>query len=247
MDSLLGPFFSELPSVALESLIALLPMVAILMIFQKASFHLHKRPFARMLLGFVYTYIGLVIFLVGVNAGFMSVGNSIGQSLASFDNKTILIGLGFLLGMLIILSEPAVYILTEQIESVTSGYVKRKTVLATLSIGVAFAVGLSMLRIAIPEIQLWHYLVPGFFIALLLTFFVPKVFVGIAFDSGGVASGPMTATFVLAFAQGASDAIESSNILTDSFGVIAMVAMTPLIALQILGLVYKFKSRKKGV
>jgi hypothetical protein len=119
--------------------------------------------------------------------------------------------------------------------------------LVTLSIGVAFAVGLSMLRIVVPDIQLWHYLLPGFAASLLMTFFVPKLFVGIAFDSGGVASGPMTATFVLAFAQGASDAVEHSNLLMDSFGVISMVAMTPLIALQVLGLIYKIKSRKSGV
>ena len=174
----------------------------------------------------------------------MSVGNLIGYQLATYDNKAILIIAGFVLGMVVILTEPAVYILTEQIENVTNGYIKRKTVLFTLSIGVAFAVGLSMLRIAIPAIQLWHYLVPGFAISLALMFFVPKLFVGIAFDSGGVASGPMTATFVLAFAQGASDAIEHSNILLDSFGVIAMVAMTPLIALQVLGLIYKLKSQK---
>ena len=246
-DSLLGPFIAEIPGIALESLIALLPMVVILYIFQKASFHLHKRAFGKMLLGFLYTYIGLVIFLVGVNAGFMSVGNIIGEGLATYENKAILVGFGFLLGMLVILTEPAVYVLTEQIENVTSGYIKRSAVLVTLSIGVAIAVGLSMLRIAIPEVQLWHYLVPVLFISLLLTFFVPKLFVGIAFDSGGVASGPMTATFVLAFAQGASNAIEHSNILTDSFGVIAMVALTPLITLQILGLIYKLKSRKREV
>lgn len=245
--SLLGLFVAEIPKVALESLIALLPLVVLLFIFQKTTFHLHRRSFAKMLIGFLYTYIGLVIFLLGVNAGFMNVGNVIGRSLAAYDNKAILVGLGFVLGMLVILTEPAVYILTQQIENVTSGYIKRKTVLFSLSIGVAFAVGLSMLRIVVPGIQLWHYLLPGYVISIVLTFFVPKLFVGIAFDSGGVASGPMTATFVLAFAQGASSAIEYSNLLTDSFGVISMVALTPLIALQILGLIYKIKSKKSGV
>lgn len=242
--SLLGPFAAAIPKVALESLIALLPMVLMLFIFQKIKFRLHAKSFGKMLLGFLYTYIGLIIFLMGVNAGFMDVGNIIGHGLASYDNKMILVGLGFLLGMLVILTEPAVYVLTQQIESVTSGYIKRKTVLITLSIGVAFAVGLSMLRIVVPSIQLWHYLLPGFLLSLLMTFFVPKLFVGIAFDSGGVASGPMTATFVLAFAQGASEAVEHSNILVDSFGVISMVAMTPLIALQVLGLIYRIKSNK---
>ena len=239
-----APFIKAVPEVALQSLIALLPVVVLLLIFQKFSFRLKTGPFLRMLTGFVYAYIGLVIFLVGVGGGFMNVGNIIGHGLASYDSKFILVGLGFLLGMLVILTEPAVYILTRQIEDVTSGYIKKKTVLATLSVGVAFAVGLSMLRIAVPGIQLWHYLLPGFAISLALTFFVPKIFVGIAFDSGGVASGPMTATFVLALAEGASDATAGSNILVDSFGVISMVAMTPLIALQILGLIYKAKTKK---
>ena len=243
-NSLIGPFLTEIPGVALDSFIAMLPLVLMLIIFQKIKFKLNYRAFSKIFMGFLYAYIGLVIFLVGAHAGFMNVGNLIGQQLAAYDNKVILVISGFVLGMVVILNEPAVYILTEQIENVTSGYIKRKTVLFTLSIGVAFAVGLSMLRIAIPAIQLWHYLVPGFAISLALMFFVSNLFVGIAFDSGGVASGPMTATFVLAFAQGASDAIEHSNILIDSFGVIAMVAMTPLIALQVLGVIYKLKSQK---
>jgi len=243
-ESLFGTFFSELPKIALESLIAIIPMISILFLFQKISFRLKSKPFSKILLGFFYIYIGLVIFLLGVNAGFMDVGNIIGHGLAERNNKAILVVFGFVLGMVVVLAEPAVHILTQQIETVTSGYIKKKTVLASLSIGVAIAVGLSMLRIVIPGIQLWHYLLPGFIIALSLMFFVPRLFVGIAFDSGGVASGPMTATFVLAFAQGASESIPHSNILIDSFGVIAMVAMTPLIALQTLGLIYKIKSRK---
>lgn len=242
--SLMTPFINKIPEVAMESLIALLPMILLLFLFQKISFHASRRAFARMLVGFAYTYLGLVIFLVGVSGGFMRAGNIIGYALASYENKAVLVVSGFLLGMCVILTEPAVYILTAQIEDVTSGYVKRRTVLITLSIGVAFAVGLSMLRIAVPGIVLWHYLLPGYIISVAMMFFVPKMFIGIAFDSGGVASGPMTATFVLAFAQGASSAVEHADLLTDSFGVIAMVAMTPLIALQVLGLIFKLKSKK---
>jgi hypothetical protein len=188
-----------------------------------------------------------VLFLVGVNAGFMDVGSVIGHKLASFENKSIVIIIGFVLGLLTILAEPAVHVLTNQIEDVTSGYVKKKVVLVALSIGVGFAVALSMIRIIIPEIQLWHYLLPGYIIAIAMTYFAPKLFVGIAFDSGGVASGPMTATFILAFAQGAADRIEGANVLVDGFGVIAMVALTPLITLQALGLIYKIKSVKGGL
>ena len=246
-DSFFGPFIVETPKIAFDALIALLPMVILLVMFQKIDFRMGTKAFRRMGMGFAYTYIGLVVFLIGVHAGFMKVGSIIGYQLASFDNKAVLVGIGFILGMLIILSEPAVYILTHQIEEVTSGYIKRRTVLLSLSIGVALAVSMAMLRIIVPGIQLWHYLLPGFLISLILMFFTPPLFVGIAFDSGGVASGPMTATFILAFAQGASDAIEHSNLLTDSFGVISMVAMTPLLALQILGLIYKLRSGKSGV
>jgi hypothetical protein len=151
------------------------------------------------------------------------------------------------MGAVIILAEPAVHLLTHQIESVTSGYVKRKFVLIAFSAGIGFAVALSMLRILIPEIHLWHYLLPGYFIAIIMTYFVPGLFVGIAFDSGGVASGPMTATFVMAFTQGAAEAIEGANILTDGLGMIATVALTPIIALQILGFIFKIKSRKEGI
>ena len=244
---LFGPFVEAIPNELLHVFIALLPIVILLAVFQKIKLNIPRKSFIKILLGFAYTFVGLVIFLTGVNAGFMNVGNIIGKGLASYESKAVLVGMGFILGMLVILVEPAVYVLTRQIEDVTNGYIKRKTVLVTLSIGVAFAVGLSMLRIAVPGIALWHYILPGFAISIVLTFFAPKLFVGIAFDSGGVASGPMTATFVLALAQGASVATEHSNILIDSFGVISMVAMTPIIALQILGLIYKLKSKKSEV
>jgi hypothetical protein len=197
--------------------------------------------------GLIYTFLGLVLFLTGVNAGFMEIGSAVGYGVAALDNNWVLILTGFILGLVVILAEPAVYVLTEQIENVTSGYVKRNVILFTLSIGVAFAVALSMLRIVVPQIQLWHYLLPGYLVSIALTYIVPKLFVGIAFDSGGVASGPMTATFILAFAQGAAESMEGANVLIDGFGVIAMVALTPLIALQVLGLIFKLKTVKGGL
>jgi hypothetical protein len=161
------------------------------------------------------------------------------------DNKAYVIIVGFILGVVTILAEPAVYVLTHQIEDVTSGYVSRKVVMVTLSIGVGIAVALSIVRILIPELQLWQYLLPGYVISIALMYFTPKLFVGIAFDSGGVASGPMTATFILAYAQGAAEATTGASVLVDGFGIISMVAMTPLIALQLLGLVYKVKTKKE--
>lgn len=177
----------------------------------------------------------------------MDVGTEVGYSVASLENKSFLVIVGFILGLVTVLAEPAVYVLTHQIEDVTSGYVKRKMVLVALSIGVGFAVALSMIRIIVPEIKLWHYLLPGYIISIGLAYLVPKLFVGMAFDSGGVASGPMTATFILAFANGAAEAIEGANVLVDGFGMISMVALTPIIALQILGLIFKYKSAKEGV
>lgn len=246
-SSIIAPFINEMPKVAGEILLALLPLVVLFFIFQVISFRLSNRNFIKILKGLIYTFVGLVLFLVGVNAGFMDVGSIVGHSVASLQKEWIIILVGFILGLVTILAEPAVYVLTHQIEDVTSGYIKRPVVMVALSLGVALAVALSMVRIVVPEIQLWHYLLPGYIIAVGLSYFVPKLFVGIAFDSGGVASGPMTATFILAFSQGAAEAIEGANVLAEGFGMIAMVALMPLITLQILGLLFKIKSTKGGL
>ncbi len=245
--SIIGPFFQKLPIMAGEIFWALLPLLLLFLVFQIISFKLSKRAFNKILKGLLYTFIGLVLFLTGVNAGFMDVGIMVGYNVASLDQQWIIVMVGFILGLVVILAEPAVYVLTNQIETVTSGYLKRNVVVLALSIGVGFAVALSMIRILVPEIQLWHYLLPGYIISIVMAYFVPKLFVGIAFDSGGVASGPMTATFILAFAQGAAEAIEGANVLIDGFGVISMVALTPIIALQILGFIFKSKSAKGGL
>ncbi|WP_376779616.1 DUF1538 domain-containing protein [Proteiniclasticum ruminis] len=245
-DSILKPFIALIPDMLFESIIAMSPLVVILLVLQKAVFKLQKREFRKMVNGFIYGFIGLVIFLIGVNGGFMDVGTSIGTALALLDNKVPIVIIGFIIGLVTIIAEPAVHVLTHQIEEVTSGYVKRIAVLVPLSLGVGLAVALSVIRILIPEIQLMHYLVPGYIISLGLMFIVPKLFVGIAFDAGGVATGPMTATFILAFVQGAAHAYEGADMLVDGFGMIAMVAMAPIITLQLLGLVFQSKAKKKG-
>ncbi len=246
-SSVIAPFLRKLPYVTKESIIALLPLFIIFIVFNRISFRLPRRQTHRILMGFIYAAIGLILFLTGVNAGFMDVGTEIGYRLAAMEDKQYLVIAGFILGFVAILAEPAVHVLTLQIEEVTSGYIKRSVVLASLSLGVAFAVALSMIRIIIPGVQLWHYILPGYIISIALTYFTPKLFVGIAFDSGGVASGPMTATFILAFAQGAAQSIDTADVLVDGFGMIAMVALMPIIALQVVGLLYKMKSRKAGV
>ncbi len=246
-SSILQPFIHELSEIAVEIFWALLPILLVFLLLQKFSLKLSKKAVRKILNGMIFTFIGMTLFLVGVNSGFMDVGSKVGYQLASLDNKFFLISVGFVLGFVTILAEPAVYVLTMQIEDVTSGYVKRKSVIIMLSIGVGIAVALSVIRVLIPELQLWHYLLPGYIICIVMSYIVPKLFVGIAFDSGGVASGPMTATFILAYIQGAADSIEHANVLIDGFGMIAMVAMTPIIALQILGLFFKIKSKKKEV
>jgi hypothetical protein len=245
--SILAPFMDQLPKITGNIILALLPLLLTFLVFQTLSFHLSRRAFRKIMKGLVYTFIGLVLFLTGVNAGFMDVGSMVGYRLALLEQPWLVLLIGFLLGLVVILAEPAVYVLTTQIENVTSGYVKRRIVLFALSLGVGCAVTFSMIRIIIPGVQLWHFLLPGYIISIAISYVVPSLFVGIAFDAGGVASGPMTATFILAFAQGVAEATEGANVLIDGFGVIAMVALTPLIALQVLGLIYKIKSQKVGV
>lgn len=242
---ILSPYLHIFPHIGKESIFTLLPLFCLFLIFDYFKFKLNKKNKNTILKGLLYTYIGLTLFLVGVNAGFMEVGRIMGEGIATFYPWLLPI-IGFLLGMVVVLAEPAVYVLTEQIEEVTAGHIQKKVILTALSIGIAFAVSMSMLRIMMPSLRLWHFLLPGFGIAAFLSYKVPPIFVGIAYDSGGVASGPMTATFVLAFAQGAANAIPTANVLIDGFGIIAMVAMTPLVAIQILGLLFNVKSKKEG-
>ena len=235
-------FTSELSGYAMEMLKALLPIVAVFIVFQLVTHRYNHGNLIKVTVGYVYTFIGLVLFLVGVNVGFLPVGYLLGENLASSESQWILIPLGMLIGFFIVKAEPAVQILKHQVEDVTKGAITKNLVGNSLSIGVAVAVGISMLRILVGIPIMW-ILIPGYLIAIALTFFVPKIFVGIAFDSGGVASGPMTSTFLLPFAIGACEGV-GGNIMTDAFGVVAMVAMTPLLTVQIMGLIYSKKHRK---
>jgi hypothetical protein len=243
---ILYPFLESIPRIAVEVLLAMVPIIVMFFIFQAILIKLGRAQLVKIIKGLVYTFTGFVLFLTGVNAGFMEAGTAVGYAVASFGKNWIVIVTGFLLGFTVVLAEPAVYVLNEQIEEVTSGHIRKKNILYSLSIGVAIAVSLSMARILIPGMQLWHLLVPGYIIAITLSYFAPRLFVGIAFDSGGVASGPMAATFILAFAQGVAEATPGADVLMEGFGVIAMVALTPLIAIQVLGLLYKQKALKRS-
>ncbi len=234
-------FMKALPHYAEEVAIALVPIAVLFLLFQLVFKRFHSRQLIRIVSGFIYTYLGLVLFLTGVNVGFMPAGHYIGSTLASSDYRWVLIPIGMLIGYYIVKAEPAVQVLTRQVEDVTNGAVSRKSISVSLSIGIAFSVGMSMLRILTGLNILW-ILIPGYVIALTLTFFVPQIYTGIAFDSGGVASGPMTATFLLPLAMGACEAL-GGNIMTDAFGIVALVAMTPLCTIQVMGLVGSLKMK----
>lgn len=236
-------FQEGLPYYMKEMLISLLPIILFFFIFQIVSLHLHKKTLVKIIIGIIYTYIGLVLFLTGVNVGFMPAGNYLGQVIAGLSYPWIIVPIGMLIGYFIVKAEPAVYVLTEQVEELTSGAISAKAMGMSLSIGVALSLGLAMARVLTGISILW-FLLPGYAVALGLTFFVPKIFTAIAFDSGGVASGPMTATFLLPFSMGACEAL-GGNVVTDAFGVVAMVAMTPLITIQILGLIYQIQEQMK--
>lgn len=243
------PFSQILPDVLKESLLSLLPLVFLFVVFQSFLLKMTARQTARIVIGLVYSLTGLFIFLVGVNGGFMQTGRQLGLILGEKAFFTgglwfvLLVGTGLVLGAIVVCAEPAVWVLTEQVEAVTGGTIKRKVLLVFLSVGAAAAIGLTMIR-GVYGFSIKWILVPGYAISLLLMIFCPSMFTGIAFDSGGVASGPITSTFVLSFALGASGFSGSSQ---DVFGVIALVAMTPLIAIQILGIIYKIKTRpRKG-
>ncbi|MDE6421188.1 MAG: DUF1538 domain-containing protein [Lachnospiraceae bacterium] len=237
----LGRLFARgIPVYLREMAVSLLPIVLFFGAFQLISRDMKKKTLIKILIGLVYTYVGLVLFLTGVNVGFMPAGNYLGQVIAGLPYAWIIVPIGMIIGYFIVQAEPAVFVLTKQVEEITSGAIAAKAMETSLSVGVATSIGLAMIRV-LTGISIMWFIVPGYAIALLLTFFVPKIFTSIAFDSGGVASGPMTATFLLPFAMGACNAV-GGNIITDAFGVVAMVAMTPLITIQSLGLIYQVKA-----
>lgn len=232
-------FGGSIPIYAREVLVSLLPIAAVFVIFQLLTRRYQRRQLKRIAVGLVYTYAGLVLFLCGVNVGFAPVGSFLGKELASLVFNWILIPIGMLIGYYIVKAEPAIQVLNHQVENVTDGAVSVKAMNRCMSIGVAISVGLAMMRV-LTGLPIGWIIIPGYLIALVLSRFVPKIFVGIAFDSGGVASGPMTSTFLLPLSIGTCQAI-GGNLMTDAFGVVALVALTPLIAIQIMGIVYQVK------
>lgn len=243
MQDVAKAFAFEIPHYLKEVAVSLLPIVGVYVAFQLITRKYRRRQKLRIAVGFGYTFIGLVLFLCGVNVGFAPVGTLLGRELASSEYKWVLVPIGMLIGYFIVKAEPAIQILNRQVQSITDGAVSAKSMNRCLSIGVAISIGLAVLRI-LTGIPILYIIIPGYVLALTMSRFVPDIFVGIAFDSGGVASGPMTSTFLLPLCIGACEAV-GGNIMTDAFGVVALVAMTPLIAIQIMGLSYKFKLNKQ--
>lgn len=236
-------FIRALPQYIHEVLVSMLPIIAVFFLFEVKTRKYHRRQFLRMSVGFVYTILGLILFLAGVNIGFAPVGNLMGESLADSSYRWLLIPIGILIGYYIVKAEPAVQLLNHQVEDITEGMISHTQMNLCLSAGVACAVGLAMLRV-LTGVPIYWILIPGYLLALGFSYFVPSVFVGIAFDSGGVASGPMTSTFLLPLTMGVCTAI-GGNVVTDAFGVVALVALAPLIAIQVMGLLYSYKMKKK--
>ncbi len=228
-----------------DVLLAITPIAILFIVYQVLFLKLPKRRFRRIMTGVVYVVIGLLLFLTGVNFGFMNIGSIIGFELLDGSRYIWFYVLSFILGMVTILAEPAVSVLTSQIERVTAGALKPAYILTALSIGVGSATLLAALRVTTTSLELWHILLPGYLLVFGLSLYNPKTIVTMAFDAGGVASGPMTATFILAFIQGAAEGQEGASVLIDGFGMIALVAMMPIITIQLFGLVYSYKKAKR--
>ena len=235
-------FTHALPIYAKEIMIAFIPIVLFFVIFQLITKKFHIHNVIKMCVGFLYTYIGLVLFLTGANVGFMPAGRLIGAMISNSSFSGVLIPIGMLMGYFVVSAEPAVHSLKRQVSEITSGAISQKSVGIALSVGVSVSVGISMLRV-LTGIPILPFLIFGYAVSLIISFFVPTIYTGIAFDSGGVASGPMTSTFMLPFAVGACEAI-GGNVMTDAFGIVALIAMAPLITIQTLGL-YERRNRIK--
>lgn len=242
--SFLQPFTETIGGVLFDSLFSIAPLAIVFIIFQFAVLKLKRRSASRIMIGLLYCYIGLSLFMIGASGGFMRVGRYIASQLVLEHHPLVTIMAGFFLGMLTVIAEPAVHVLADSVEDSTGGTVPRKLTLLSLAIGVAFSIALAMIRVYVDGLMLWHILLPAYIIIMIMSYFTPDLFIGIAFDAGGVASGPMAATFILAFAQGAAGSHATANVLIDGFGVVALIAMTPLITIQTMGLIYKHRHKK---
>ena len=238
-------FGGGVPEYMKEMLISILPIAAFFFVFNLVSLRLSRDQLGRISVGILYTWIGLTIFMTGVQYGFMPAGAYLGQTLGELQHRWIVVPFGMLIGYLAVRAEPAVYVLMRQVEELTDGEISGKSLQMSLCVGVGISVGMAMVRVLLGVNVLW-FLIPGYLLALGMSLICPGLFTAIAFDSGGVASGPMTAAFLLPMAMGLCTAV-GGNLATDAFGVVALVAMTPLLTIQGLGILYRFRRRRRKV
>jgi hypothetical protein len=241
-QGLVDHFLELVPHMVREITLALLPLVLIFFVFQFLLLKLPSQQVKRMLMGLFYAWVGLIVFMTGVNGGFSPAGLSLGMALGAIGTGWVLLPVGLILGAVVVCAEPAVWVLNEQVEELSGGHIPRRVMLAALCISIALAVVLGMIRV-LTGLPIRWFLLPGYIVALVLTFFCPKLFTAIAFDSGGVASGPMATTFILSLTLGASHAV-GGNPVMDAFGMIAMIAMAPLITIQILGMIFRYLEKR---
>lgn len=247
ITDLLTDFLKTFLNCLKEVAIAILPISVFFFVINGLFIRLPKQRVTRIIFGLLYTYIGLSLFLTGVSAGFMDMGFNLGRRMTSMQNSWILVPVGMIIGAFIVLAEPAVHVLCKQVENISDGTIKGRTLLISLSVSMMISVGLSTLRI-LCNIPVYYILIPGYGIALGLTFIVPKNYTAIAFDSGGVASGPMATTFMLPLAIGAATTVSMGSteaVLSNAYGMVAFIALTPLITIQVLGLIVKIKTARK--
>lgn len=244
MSKIWDLLFHGIGETALEVLLALLPIVVIFLILQAVGLHIHKREFTRIMVGFLIAYIGLVLFLQGVHIAFLPVGTHLGAALAAMEHNWILIPIGFVMGFLVAFAEPAVHVMIGQVEEMTAGAIKSRVMLIAISLGVAMAVGGAMAKL-LTGISLWWIILPGYIVVFILARFVDPGFVAMAFDNGGVATGPMCSTFILALSVAVAEVLPGRAPLLDGFGVVSMIALAPIITTMLLSFVYKSKKQRE--
>lgn len=229
-----------------DVLIAIFPIVFLFVLLNFTSFKLSKKKFSQILKGFLITTVGLILFLHGVNIAYVPVGQYLGSEIAQLDYNWILIPLGFLMGFLVGFAEPAIHVMVKQVEEESGGTVRGKVLLAVVSLGIGAAVSLSMWRL-LTGFSLYYFLIPGYIAVFILGRKVDKMFLAMAFDNGGVATGPMCSTFILSMAVAIAAEIEGRSPLIDGFGVVALIALTPILSTLALGYIYKKRAEQKAV
>jgi len=242
--NLLELWFHDFGDTIWDVFLALMPILLIFLVLQVTGLHLKKRTFVSILKGFVIAYVGLVLFMQGVHIAFLPVGTYFGEVIGGMEHNWILIPIGFVMGFLVAFAEPAVHVMIKQVEELTAGTIKSTIMLIAISLGVASAVMLAMVRL-IYGISLWYFLVPGYIIVFILSKFVDPTFIAMAFDNGGVATGPMCSTFILALSVAVARAIPGRDPLLDGFGIVALIALAPIITTMLLSFVYKKRAKRK--